>query len=68
MSKIQCEHDNVEAALRFVSAHPELGAIVLECTNMALYASAIQRATGLPVFSIYTLICWLQSGLLSRQF
>lgn len=68
MSKNQCEHDNVEAALQFVSAHPDLGAIVLECTNMAPYASAIQRATGLPVFSIYTLICWLQSGLLSRQF
>ncbi len=68
MSKNRCEYDNVEAALHFVSTHPELGAIVLECTNMAPYASAIQRATGLPVFSIYTLICWLQSGLLPRQF
>jgi Asp/Glu/hydantoin racemase len=55
--------DNVEAAAALKAAHPELGAIVLECTNMAPYADDIRRATGLPVFSILTLINWFQASL-----
>lgn len=55
--------DNVEAALALQSNHPELGAIVLECTNMCPYAADIQRATGLPVYSMVTLVSWFQAGL-----
>lgn len=55
--------DNVEAALALQSNHPELGAIVLECTNMCPYAMDIQQATGLPVFSMVTLVSWFQAGL-----
>lgn len=55
--------DNVEAALDLVRAHPELGAIVLECTNMGPYAADIGRSTGLPVFSINSFVTWFQSGL-----
>ncbi len=63
-----CESDNVAAALSLLQEHPTVGAIVLECTNMAPYASAIHRATGLPVYSIYTLIRWFQSGLSPSTF
>ncbi|WP_209599435.1 aspartate/glutamate racemase family protein [Ruegeria sp. HKCCSP351] len=55
--------DNVEAAMALTSEHPDLGAIVLECTNMCPYASDIQRATGLPVFSIVSFVTWFQAGL-----
>ncbi len=55
--------DLVAAATAFQRAHPELGAIVLECTNMMPYARAVQLATGLPVFSIYSAVCWFQSAL-----
>lgn len=60
--------DNVEAALRLQENYPELGAIVLECTNMCPYAADIQRATGLPVFSIVSFVTWFQSGLLPPRF
>ncbi len=60
--------DNVEAALRLQKNHPELGAIVLECTNMCPYAGDIQSATGLPVFSIVSFVTWFQSGLLPPRF
>ncbi len=60
--------DNVEAALALKAAHPDLGAIVLECTNMVPYAAEIQSATGLPVFSILSFITWFQSGLNPRRF
>jgi len=60
--------DNVEAALALKAGHPELGAIVLECTNMVPYAVDIRAATGLPVFSIETFVSWFQAGLIPRRF
>ncbi|MBO9447540.1 aspartate/glutamate racemase family protein [Ruegeria sp. R14_0] len=60
--------DNVEAAVALQADNPDLGAIVLECTNMCPYAADIQRATGLPVFSIVTLVSWFQAGLVPPVF
>ncbi|MEM7289706.1 MAG: aspartate/glutamate racemase family protein [Pseudomonadota bacterium] len=60
--------ENVEAAVRLQNDHSDLGAIVLECTNMAPYARDIATTTGLPVFSIVTMVDWLHSGLLARSF
>lgn len=60
--------DNVAAAQRLVEAHPDLGAILLECTNMVPYAADIRRATGRPVFSIYSYLVWFQAGLMPRRF
>lgn len=68
MDQALCEHDNIASAVELYERHPDLGAIVLECTNMAPYASAIHKATGLPVYSIYTLIRWFQSGLAPAPF
>jgi hypothetical protein len=39
-----------------LDAHPEIGAIVLECTNMPPYRAEIQAVSGLPVFDITTLV------------
>lgn len=64
----QARADNVTAAKALVEEHSEIGAILLECTNMVPYAADIRRATGLPVFSIYTYLVWFQAGLLPRRF
>jgi Asp/Glu/hydantoin racemase len=60
--------DNVDAALKLQSDNPELGAIVLECTNMIPYAADIRQATGLPVFSIETFVRWFQASLVPTRF
>ncbi len=60
--------DNVTAAKALVAAHDDIGAIVLECTNMVPYAADIRAATGLPVFSIESFVTWFQSGLAPRRF
>lgn len=60
--------DVVEAALRLIREHPEVGAIVLECTNMPPYAASVQAATGLPVYDIYSMITWFHAGLRPRPF
>ena len=48
----QAEAEHVAAARAMQADHPELGAILLECTNMPPYAEPIARATGLPVYSL----------------
>jgi hypothetical protein len=48
--------EHLTVARRLVAEHPEVGAIVLECTNMPPYRADVQAATGLPVFDITTLV------------
>jgi Asp/Glu/hydantoin racemase len=60
--------DNVEAAEGLAAAYPDLGAIVLECTNMTPYATDITAATGLPVYSMVGFVNWFQAGLSPRRF
>lgn len=52
----EARRSTVAAAERLVAGHPEVAAIVLECTNMPPYADAIRAATGRPVHDITTLI------------
>ena len=65
---VAAEADNVEAARQLVSANPDVGALVLECTNMGPYAHAIREATGLPVFSILNFVSWFQAGLAPKRY
>lgn len=62
------EQDVVSAGRDLVTRHPDIGAIVLECTNMPPYAAALQAAIGRPVFDIYSLITWFHAGLRPRRF
>jgi aspartate/glutamate racemase len=60
--------DLVRVAKRLVSEQPEVGAIVLECTNMPPYAAAIQKETNLPIFDIYTLVTLVYHAVVRRDF
>lgn len=60
--------DIVEAGRTLVARHPDVGAIVLECTNMPPYAAALREAVGLPVYDIYSMINWFHAGLRPRRF
>lgn len=60
------EQDILDAGRELVARHPEIGAIVLECTNMPPYAAALQDALGLPVYDIYAMISWFHAGLRPR--
>ena len=62
------ERDILAAGDALVSRHPDVGAVLLECTNMVPYARALSARLRLPVFSIYTFVTWFQSGLVPRNF
>jgi hypothetical protein len=60
--------DLIAAGTALITDHPEVGAIVLECTNMVPYAADIASATGKPVYSIYSYLRWFQAGLQPQDF
>lgn len=62
------EEDVLDAGRRLVREHPDIGAIVLECTNMMPYAAPLRARLGLPVFSIETMVTWFQAGLMPRRY
>jgi Asp/Glu/hydantoin racemase len=62
------EQDILAAGRRLLSRNPNIGAIVLECTNMPPYASSLRDALGIPIFDIYSLITWWHTGLRPRAF
>jgi hypothetical protein len=55
--------EHARVARRLVEEHPDVGAIVLECTNMPPYAADIRRATGLAVFDIVSLVTMVHTAL-----
>ena len=60
--------DVVDAARRLVEDHPEVGAVVLECTNMCPYSADAAEAVGLPVYDFVSFVSWFQAGLRPRRF
>ena len=62
------EQDILEAGEALVTRHPEVGAVLLECTNMAPYARALSEHLSRPVFDIYSFMTWFHAGLFPRDF
>jgi len=60
--------DLVNVSVEMTRNNSDIGAILLECTNMTPYAKAIQEAVGLPVFDIITLTNWVYSALVKKEF
>jgi hypothetical protein len=58
----------VETAKQLVSDTPEVGAILLECSDIPPYAWAIQNAVRLPVFDFITMINWIHDAAVRRPF
>jgi Asp/Glu/hydantoin racemase len=62
------ERDILEAGARLVKLHPQVGAVLFECTNMAPYSLALSEELKLPVFDIASFMAWFHAGLRPRDF
>lgn len=62
------EADVVAEALVLQEANPDVGAILLECSDLPPYAPAIAEATGLPVYHFMTLIDWAYRAVEPRRY
>jgi len=62
------ELEVVGLARELVRKNPDVGAILLECSDMPPYAWAIQNEVRLPVFDFISLINWVYYGVVRRPF
>lgn len=62
------EADLLEAGGRLMRDHEGIGAVLLECTNMAPYARSLRDHLGVPVFDIVSFVTWFHAGLSPRDF
>jgi Asp/Glu/hydantoin racemase len=62
------ERDILDAGETLVGQNPDVGAILLECTNMSPYARALREHVARPVFDIVSFVTWFHAGLRPRDF
>ena len=58
LDPIQAQDDVIKAGKKLLAKAPEVGAIVLECTNMAPYSKALAAELGVPIYDIVGLLGW----------
>ncbi len=68
MDVAKAEQDILDAGDELVRRHPDIGAVVLECTNMTPYARSLAARLALPVFDIYSFMLWFHAALAPRDF
>jgi len=62
------ERDILDAGETLVRRNPDVGAILLECTNMSPYARALSEHVARPLFDIVSFVTWFHAGLSPRHF
>jgi hypothetical protein len=62
------EQEVVEAALQVQEEHPDLGALLLECSDLPPYSAAVQAATGLPVFDWIGFINYVHQAVVAKPY
>lgn len=58
----------IDAGQALIARAPEIGAIVLECTDLPPYAHLIQQELSRPVFDLTTLASMVASAVIRRPF
>lgn len=68
MDLAKVEAELLEAGERLVARAPEIGAILLECTDLPPYAQSLQSRLGRPVFDIITLATMIDNAAIRKPF
>jgi len=65
---VRMEEEVIGVATKLVAQHPEVRAILLECSLLPPFAKAVQEATHLPVFDYTSLVTMVHSSLVRKPF
>jgi hypothetical protein len=64
----KAEVEFLQVAFEFYHEHPDMGAMVLECTGFPPFARALQRQVEIPIFSWGTLMDYAYSVVVHRDY
>lgn len=59
----QIEQETVHAAKLLLAEHPQIRAVILECSNLATYSHSVATVTGIPTFDIVSAIRFMEYGI-----
>ena len=62
------QREVVEAAQALCATHPDIGALVCECHNLAPFAPAVAKGMSRPVFDVISFAHWVYSSMSKREF
>ena len=62
------EREVVGVAKKLITGNPDIGALVLECSDLPPYAHAIQKEVNLPIFDFTTMIQYVHTALVRKEF
>ena len=68
LDTLKIEDEVVGVAQQLVQDHPDIGSILLECSDLPPYAAAVQSAVNLPVFDFISMINYIHSTLVRKPF
>ena len=68
LDSLKIQTEVVEVACELVNQNPDIGSILLECSDLPPYAHAVQAAVGLPVFDFFTMINYVHTTLVRTRF
>jgi hypothetical protein len=62
------EEETLAVGRQLLARDPNIGAVLLECSNLPPYAKALQDAIGLPVFDFITMIDYVRASCIRSRF
>ncbi len=62
------EEEVVHVAKELKKKHDDLGAILLECSDLPPYSHAVQQAVSLPVFDFISMINYVESAIIKHPY
>jgi aspartate/glutamate racemase len=65
---VAAEQDILDAGDELVRRHENIGAVVMECTNMGPFARALREHLDLPIFDICSFVTWFHAALAPSRF
>jgi hypothetical protein len=68
LNLVKFERDLVNVSQRMMADHPDVGIVLLECTEFEPHAVAIQEAVRRPVWGFTTMAEWIHAGCIRRRY
>jgi len=65
---VKFEQDVLAGVTRLMKKDPDIGVILLECTELSPHAHAVQRLVNLPVWDYTSMTRWIESGMARTPF
>jgi len=68
LDSLKIQNEILEVARKLVRNNPDIGTILLECSDLPPYAHIVQKEVGLPVFDFFTMINYVHTTLVRMPF